>query len=72
MLALVSSIENLWTTAKTVRPTVESSTPCLGSRSGIGLLNDSCGASPGSSVPTAAEALADQYCACRRRKLGVV
>ena len=36
----------------------------------IGLLSDSCGALPGSSVPAASEALADQYHVCRRRKLG--
>ncbi|EGI63906.1 hypothetical protein G5I_07684 [Acromyrmex echinatior] len=52
-------------------PIVESSAPCLGTRLGVGLLSDSCGMFPGSSVLAAPEALADQCRVCKRRKLGV-
>lgn len=42
---------------------------CLG-EARLGLPSDSYEASPGSGVPAAPEALADQCRACRRRKLG--
>ncbi|EGI60976.1 hypothetical protein G5I_10796 [Acromyrmex echinatior] len=44
----------------------------LGLCFGLGLLSDSCKASPGGSVPIAPETLADQCSACRKSKLVVI